>query len=59
MKLAEGKKRSKNRIGLLRCTAMTLEVFGGYGERRGQRGLRDGHNMVTTTGWRTLLMPMH
>jgi len=48
MKLDEGEKCSKNSIGMLGCTEMTREVFCGYGERRGQRGLRDGYNMVTS-----------
>jgi hypothetical protein len=51
MKLDEGEKRSKNSIGLLRYTAMALEVLCGYGERRGQRGLRDGD---TVTIWPSL-----
>ena len=55
MKLDMGEHRSKNSIGLLRCTEMTLEVFCGYGERRGQRGLRDGYNMVTPLEWWTWL----
>jgi hypothetical protein len=59
MKRDEGEKRSKNSIGLLRCTAMTLEVFCGYGERRGPKGLRYGYKMVTPTEWRTWLMHMH
>ena len=50
MKLDEGEKCSKNSIGLLRCTEITREVFCGYGERRGHRGLRYGYKMVTSYG---------
>jgi hypothetical protein len=47
MKLDAGDHRSKNSIGLLRCTEMTLEVFYGYWGRLGHRGLRYGDKMVT------------
>jgi hypothetical protein len=50
MKRDEGEKCSKNSIGLLRCTEITREVFCGYGERRGHRGLRYGYKMVTSYG---------
>jgi hypothetical protein len=59
MKRDEGENCSKNRVGLLRCTAMKLEVFCGYEERRDQRELRDGYKMVTPTAWRTWLMHRH
>jgi hypothetical protein len=59
MQLDEGENCSKNRIGLLRRTVMTLKVFCGCWERRGQRGLRYGYNMVIPTEWRTWLMHRH